>query len=212
MARVGGESERGPAGKPAQRFARWLLTQPRASHPEKTCCIRVTGTDWKELMRSRLFAGLGMNADFGLPAPRTNQPSGHYETKKGVEIQSLDDATPPVLQPAGDVQLSILDYAKFLQFHLRGLAGTDGVLKASTVKVMHTPAGKAGLGWGVREFDGVLASVHSGSAGSYYAVTILTPSRNLGVAVFVNSGGERATAACSEAAKKFLAQFKTASR
>ncbi len=215
----------GPAGKPVQRFARWVLTQPPSIQPgtemlysnagyatAAAMAEQVTGTDWKELMRSRLFAGLGIDGDFGLPSPSSAQPSGHYETRQGVQVQSLDDATPRVLQPAGDVQLSILNYAKFLQFHLRGLAGVDGALKAGTVAFMHTPAGKAGLGWGIRDYDGAKASVHSGSAGSYYAVTILIPSRNLGVAVLLNAGGERADAACSEAAKKFLAQFKSASR
>jgi CubicO group peptidase (beta-lactamase class C family) len=215
----------GPAGKPVQRFARWVLTQPPSVRPgtellysnagystAAAMAEQVTGMDWKELMRSRLFAGLEMDADFGLPAPSSSQPSGHYETKQGVQVQSLDDATPPFIQPAGDVQLSILNYAKFLQFHLRGLAGVDGVLKARTVSFMHVPSGKAALGWGIRDFDGAKASVHSGSAGSYYAVTILVPSRNLGVAVLLNAGGERADAACSEAAKKFLAQFKTAPR
>jgi D-alanyl-D-alanine carboxypeptidase len=215
----------GPARTPVQRFALWVLTQPPSIQPgtemlysnagystAAAMAEQVTGMDWKDLMRSRLFAGLGMDADFGLPAPSSRQPSGHYETKQGVQVQSLDDATPPVLQPAGDVQLSVLDYVKFLQFHLRGLAGADGALKASTVAFMHTPTGKAGLGWGIRDFDGAKASVHSGSAGSYYAVTILIPSRNLGVAVLLNAGGERAEAACSEAAKKFLAQFKAAPR
>lgn len=212
----------GPAGKPVQRFARWVLAQPPRVPPgtemlysnagyaaAAAMAEQTTGLDWKNLMRSRLFAALGMDADFGLPAASAGQPAGHYETKNGVTVQGLNDATPPILQPAGDVQLSILNYAKFLQFHLRGLAGIQGALPAETVQFMHTPAGKAGLGWGIRDYDGARASVHSGSAGSFYAVTILIPSRNLGIAVLLNAGGKRADAACGAAAKKLLARFKT---
>ena len=115
---------------------------------------------------------------------------------------------PPELLPAGDVQINGVDYAKFLQFHLRGLAGQDGVLKAATVKFLHTPIDGVGLGWGIRDFEGAVSSVHSGGAGTYYAVTVLQPSRDLGVAILVNSGGECASALCSEAAHRFVKQFR----
>ena len=46
---------------------------------------------------------------------------------------------------------------------------------------------------------GAPASVHVGSAGTFYAVTILQPTRDLGVAVFVNAGGERGTKARCQA-------------
>ena len=164
---------------------------------------KVSGMPWTEFLRQRLFAALGMDADFGLPT----QAIGHEENRKGF-TPAPQDGFPAELRPAGDVQLSALSYAKFLQFHLRGLAGAEGLLKSSTVKFLHTPTDRAGLGWGIRDFEGALSSVHSGSAGTYYAVTVLQPSRDLGVAVMVNSGGSRAEALCGEAVRLFLKRFR----
>jgi hypothetical protein len=49
--------------------------------------------------------------------------------------------------------------------------------------------------------------VHVGSAGAFYAITIIQPTRDLGVAVFVNAGGERAAAAATDVAKTLMRRF-----
>jgi CubicO group peptidase (beta-lactamase class C family) len=91
------------------------------------------------------------------------------------------------------------DYAKFLQLHLRGLEGRDGLLKAETIKRLHTRVDETvALGWGEVDLEGAPASVHSGSGGTFFAVVALWPSRDLGVAVFANSGGDRAQKVCGE--------------
>ena len=91
------------------------------------------------------------------------------------------------------------DYAKFLQLHLRGLEGRDGLLKAETIKRLHTRVDETvALGWGEVDLEGAPASVHSGSGGTFFAVVALWPSRDLGVAVFANSGGDRAQNVCGE--------------
>jgi D-alanyl-D-alanine carboxypeptidase len=110
------------------------------------------------------------------------------------------------------VELSLDDYAKFLQLNLRGLQGHDTpLLEAETIKHLHTspvlPPDKYGLGWGLQDFDGAPASVHTGSAGAFYAVTIIQPTRDLGVAVFANAGGERGAKAASDAVKALIRQF-----
>ena len=110
------------------------------------------------------------------------------------------------------MELSLDDYAQFLQVNLRGLEGRDtSLLKAATIKHLHTssvsPPDRYGLGWGLEDFDGAPASVHVGSAGTFYAVTIIQPTRDLGVAVFANAGGERATAASTIAIKALIQRF-----
>jgi CubicO group peptidase (beta-lactamase class C family) len=79
---------------------------------------------------------------------------------------------------------------------------------------LHTPPVSPGdnfaLGWGVQEFDGALASVHVGSAGAFYTVTIVQPTRDLAVAVFANGGGERAAAATKDVLKTLVRRYATA--
>ncbi|MFM2125162.1 MAG: hypothetical protein RL328_1613 [Acidobacteriota bacterium] len=205
-----------PALDPLLRFATFAFKQIPPYPPGKeyhysnagfsiagAMVERVTGMPWTTFLQQRLFGPLNMDAGFGWPT----QVLGHEETKSGVKL-ALQDPLPPELLPAGDVQIDAINYAKFLQFHLKGLAGSDSLLKASTVKFLHTPTDGVGLGWGIRDFEGAVSSVHSGSAGTYYAVTVLQPSRDLGVAILVNSGGERASALCSEAANLFVKRFR----
>jgi CubicO group peptidase (beta-lactamase class C family) len=177
---------------------------------------RIGGESWESLVQARVFKPLGIRGAFAWSdAPDLNQPWGHHETRGGtkpVDPRDPDERIPPIIWPSGSVELSLDDYARFLQVNLRGLEGRDTpLLKAATINHLHTspvaPADKYGLGWGLQDFDGAPASVHVGSAGTFYAVTIIQPTRDLGVAVFANAGAERATAAATDAVKALIRRF-----
>ena len=167
---------------------------------------RATGESWEALMEERVFRPLGLRGTFAWSdAPDLDQPWGHHETRGGVRAvdpRDRGERVPPILWPAGAVELSIDDYGRYLQLHLRGLAGRDTpLLRATTIARLHaSPAGdRFALGWGVQEFVGAPASAHVGSAGAFYAVTVLLPTRDLAVAVFANAGGDRAATAARDA-------------
>ena len=177
---------------------------------------RIAGESWESLVRARVFKPLGLAGTFAWSdSPDVNQPWGHHETRGGakpVDPRDPDERLPPIIWPAGSVELSLDDYARFLQINLRGLQGRDTpLLKAATIRHLHTspvsPPDKYGLGWGLQDFEGAPASVHVGSAGAFYAITIIQPTRDLGVAVFANAGGDRATAATTDAVKSLIRQF-----
>jgi len=219
------------SGTPTERraaFALWVLRRQPAG-PVGTglysnggyaiagaIAERVTGESWESLVRARIFTPLGLSGAFAWSdAPDLDQPWGHHETRGGarpVDPRDPGERLPPFIWPAGSVELSLEDYAQFLQVHLRGLQGRDTpLLKAATIKHLHTspvsPPDKYGLGWGLQDFDGAPASVHVGSAGAFYAITIIQPTRDLGVAIFANAGGERAAAAATDAAKALIRRF-----
>jgi len=177
---------------------------------------RIGGDSWESLVRARVLNPLGMKASFAWSSsPDVNQPWGHHETRRGtkpVDPRDEDERLPSIIGPAGALELSLDDYARFLQMNLRGLEGRDTpLLKAATIKHLHTspvtPPDKYGLGWGLQDFDGAAASVHTGSAGTFFAVTIIQPTRDLGVAVFANSGGERGAKASADAVKALIRRF-----
>ena len=211
-----------PGRQPLERFSQWILARPPAAPPgtkflysnagysvAAAIAEKVTGVEWKVLLARRLFAPLNMDADFGNPAAnRSDQPQGHYETKRGLKVQDPNESIPAFIQPAGDVQVSIVEYVKFLQLHLRGLAAVDGtLLKSSTIRRMHTPTDKMGFGWKISDIRGDAASFHTGSADTFYAIATLVPARDIGVAVFANAGGGRAEAACVAETKALLTRF-----
>ena len=177
---------------------------------------RIAGESWESLVRTRVFNPLGLTGSFAWSdSPDVNQPWGHHEMRGGtkpVDPRDPDERLPPIIWPAGSVELSLEDYARFLQINLRGLEGRDTpLLKAATIKHLHTspvsPPDKFGLGWGLQDFDGAPASVHVGSAGAFYAITIIQPTRDLGVAVLTNAGGDRAKAASTDAIKALIRRF-----
>ena len=180
---------------------------------------RITGETWESLVRARVFKPLALTGAFAWSdSADVNQPWGHYETRGGskpIDPRDPDERVPPIIWPAGSVELSLDDYARFLQVNLRGLQGRDTpLLKAATIKHLHTspvaPPDRFGLGWGLQDFDAAPASVHVGSAGAFYAITIIQPTRDLGVAVFANAGGARATTAVTDVAKALIRRFASA--
>jgi CubicO group peptidase (beta-lactamase class C family) len=219
------------SGTPTQRraaFTAWVLRGKPAGPVGKAMysnggytiagavAERIAGESWESLVRTRVFKPLGLTGSFAWSdSPDVNQPWGHYETRGGtrpVDPRDTDERVPPIIWPAGSVELSLDDYAKFLQIHLRGLQGRDTpLLEAATIKHLHTspvtPPDKYALGWGLQDFDGAPASVHVGSAGTFYAITIIQPTRDLGVAVFANAGGDRAKLASTDAIKALIQRF-----
>jgi len=219
------------SGTPAQRraeFTAWVLRGKPAGPVGKglysnggytvagAVAERITGESWESLMRERVFKPLGLTGAFSWSdSADVNQPWGHYETRNGtkpVDPRDSDEQLPAIIWPAGSVELSLDDYARFLQIHLRGLEGRDTpLLKAATIKYLHTspvaPPDKFALGWGIQDFDGAPSSVHVGSAGAFYAITIIQPTRDLGVVVVATAGGDRAKAASTDAIKALIHRF-----
>ena len=95
---------------------------------------KITGRSWEDLMQERLFRPLGMTtAGFGPPgtAGRVDQPWGHgvrrllYVPLPGATDVPIDPGrisadAPLAAAPAGLVHLSVLDWAKFVSWQLRG--------------------------------------------------------------------------------------------
>ena len=172
---------------------------------------RVTGESWETLMRTLLFTPLAIQGEFGWPTDTDPlQPSGHWIRVGTMTAHDPSDGyrLPAIIAPAGDVNMSVVDYARFVQLHLRGLLGVDAIVQDTTFLRLHTPplGGTSGyaLGWGIFSFAGVPTSGHDGSAGTFYTTVMLQPSRRLAVAVVTNGSPENAAQMASKAANALL--------
>lgn len=195
----------GDARSQRAQFAQWLLARKPALAPgaqfaysnagiavAAAAAERAAGRPWEDLMRERVFKPLGMKgAGFGWPAyDDPNAPWGHQ--LDGTRLVPHDPRGTyqlgAVIEPAGNVSVSVKDLGRFLDDHARGIAGTPGLLKPATYARMHTlePEGSA-LGWGVRKRDGVTTSSHSGSAETFYAIVQVVREDGLEIAVMINS-------------------------
>lgn len=171
---------------------------------------QVGDATWEELMQARLFDPLGMTtAGFGAPNREGGDahPFGH--TEKGEPREGLDNSV--TLGPAGTAHASMADWGKFVQLHLKGANGEEGLLlKPETFAVMHAArpgTGKAyGAGWslGRRKWSEGPLLVHSGSNTWWFCTTWVAPAEGFAVLVASNRGGDAAARAVDAACWKLI--------
>ena len=163
----------------------------------------VTGEPWEMLLQSWLAEALSIELAVGWPAGL----AGHYERDGKLVVHDHGDGyrLPEAIAPAGDVNATIGDYARFVQLHLRGLSERPELISRRSFRRLHTPLGGSfALGWGVQEWEGARTSVHAGSAGTFYALVAVQPTRDVAVAVLTNAGGSRAEKAAVDLARELV--------
>jgi len=217
------DTRRGTPTEQRQAFTAWVLLRPPAGRPGKfmysnggygiaaAMAERATGKSWERLLQERLFDRLGipeLAVRIGWPGLAGPAPWGHFaDGGAWVSHDPADDriiAIPAALAPAGDLAMTMSAYARFLQMHVRGLAGRDDVLRAATIRALHEPDGEYALGWGVQRNLVNTVHFHEGSAGTFHMVTLLDPQRGIAVATVTNAGGDRAADAIRDAAARAL--------
>lgn len=171
---------------------------------------RVAGTSYEELIRQRILLPLGMTgtvASYAAAGRLPNLASPHALIG-GVQKPIRREVQRASIAPAGDVQSSAADLARWMRFHL-GNGVLDGVrlVSDSSIQEMHspqaiiatTPAMRAarqveffaayGLGWQVMDYRGHPVHWHSGNGNGQIAYMALLPKERLGVVVLVNTWG-----------------------
>jgi CubicO group peptidase (beta-lactamase class C family) len=127
---------------------------------------RAGARPYEQLVDDLVFTPIGGHALFGNPGlDRSPQPWGHVRGHFGKTREVLpteqEFTVPRAFEAAGDVSVSLPDYGRFLQLHLRGLRGQDASLKAATIQALHAaippldPSVTWGMGWGATTIDGV---------------------------------------------------------
>jgi CubicO group peptidase (beta-lactamase class C family) len=164
---------------------------------------RVTGTQWEDLMRLRIFAPLKMEhvgfGGTGTPG-EIDQPWPHIDGKplptNGPKVDN-----PPVMAPAGAIHCSIGDWAKFISNELSGFRDKPSLLTPRTFERMHTPplGGSYAGGWlsARRGWARGTAYNHAGSNTFNYAVAWLAPQRDVAFLICTNEGN--ASKPCDDA-------------
>jgi len=215
-----------------ERFVRRVLADPLGSpgrhiYSNQSYAIaglvaeRFAGEPYEALMLSRLATPLGITTmGFGAPETSTNvgrQPRGHDASGRPIGPDGPTD-NPTAIAPASRVHMSMADWARFVQAHLRGRGrgGCDQLgLDAEAFEALHTPPESEGSesvpyagGWLVRErapFGRTLW--HNGSNTMWYAEMWLAPEADVAVLIVGNRGGpagERAVGEIRDAILKRL--------
>lgn len=176
---------------------------------------KVSGKPWEQLMAHELFEPLGIDGKFGWPGYEdANQPWGHYFDTDSAHVCPHDPhdeyRIPDIASAAGDVSMSINDYAKFLQVNLLGLNGRDTVVTATTYQYLHPCTDSAmqyRAGWGLREHEGYKVCRHNGSAGTFYCTAVVFRDKDLALGIMMNGVTPEAEKAIEKLRTKILREY-----
>jgi CubicO group peptidase (beta-lactamase class C family) len=175
-------------------------------------------SQWETMLSTRVFAPLGMTqSGFGAPGTRglVDQPLGHDTFPSHYEAVQPGPGSDVVqaLGPAGTVHVSLDDFARFLQAHMSGEAGTPGILSVASFRTLHTvvaPSQGYALGWQRIEqlaSFGLPAYGHNGTDQRWFSVAWFSPDKDVGLVIVTNCGGDHGQGAMSALDLKMRARF-----
>lgn len=160
---------------------------------------RHSGLRYSDAMNSLVFEPLGIKAHYGFPKDAgAEQPWGNTDYwGVAVKANAVTQQDAEVLAPAGSVSLTLHDFARFVQLHLRGLQGQDDSgFSAGVIKALHQPQVLTrgpfdqayAAGWIIEKVNGETIHWHNGTMGSFYALMAINPQRKKALAVVTNVG------------------------
>lgn len=153
---------------------------------------KVTKMSWEQLVDKVFNKDLKLNVKFSWPENQIKKDTwGHsFENGKLIPIPSNTDYHLDYTEPAGDLNITLKDYIKFIQLNIQGLEGHNNYLKASSYHFIHQGIKGYSLGWFNIYEDGKSFSTHSGTAGTYYSLVQIDRKRYIGYIIFTNSFNE----------------------
>lgn len=205
-------------------FAKWLLRQNPAkvgnsegyeySNAGYTIAAamleKVSNAAWEDALLNDVLVPMGIDAVIGWPTDgNPNQPYGHHSINPlDSNLRAVTAANmfhmADVIAPSGDLSMSIVDYAKFVQAHLQGVRGKNNFLKADTYNYVHYGRENYAMGWTCLLQNDVHISTHDGSAGTFYTHTSILKEKDLAIVIFVNASNIYATKAVYSLKKRLL--------
>lgn len=153
---------------------------------------KVTGKSWEQLIEKVFNTDLKLDIKFSWPENQKQKDTwGHsFENNKWMPIPSNSKNKIELDEPAGDLNIKLKDYLKFIQLNLRGLKGEDNYLKSTTYQFIHKGIPNYSIGWFNISENGKEYSTHGGTVGTYYTQVHIDRQINMAYVIFTNSFSE----------------------
>ncbi len=155
---------------------------------------KVTHKSWEELVEKVFNKDLNLNVKLSWPENQKIKDTwGHLTENDSLKPVSSDwnyhlDYT----EPAGDLNITLVGYVKFIQLNLQGLEGKNNYLKSETYKFIHNGIKNYSLGWFNVYENGKELSVHSGTgAFTYFTIVHIDRMKNIAYIIFTNSFNQK---------------------
>jgi CubicO group peptidase (beta-lactamase class C family) len=150
---------------------------------------KVTKKSWEQLVEKVFNQDLKLDVKFSLPEnQKTKDTWGHsFDNDKLIPVPSNTDYHLDFTEPAGDLNIKIKDYSKFIQLNLQGLKGNNNYLNAKTYQFIHKGIENYSLGWYNIYENNKELSTHAGTAGTYYSLVHIDRINGIAYIIFTNS-------------------------
>jgi CubicO group peptidase (beta-lactamase class C family) len=185
-------------------FITWILQQPPSlqnrnyyfSNPSYVAAglmlEKATGKNYETLVAD-LGKSLGIKFDFGQPNLKdVNQPWGHnanLEPEKPVLNYKLN-----WLSAAGNINVSLPDYTKFIQLQLQGLLGRSKIFSSKEFEYFHYGLPDFSFGWksNIDDKSKLKYSYHEGNPGTFLTKTFICKDIDKAFIIFANVQSDEA--------------------
>ncbi len=150
---------------------------------------KATGKSWELLVEKVFNKDLKLNVKLSWPENQKQKDTwGHsFENGKLSPVPSNTGYHLDYTEPAGDINLKLKDYTRFIQLNIQGLKGHNNYLTAETYQFLHKGIENYSLGWyNIYENSNEL-STHSGTAGTYYTLVHIDRIKGKAYIIFTNS-------------------------
>lgn len=155
---------------------------------------KATHKSWEELIEEIFNKDLNLNVKLSWPENQKQKDTwGHLTESDSLKPVSSDwnyhlDYT----EPAGDLNITLVDYVKFIQLNLQGLEGKNNYLKSETYKFIHNGIKNYSLGWFNVYENGKELSVHSGTGAlTYFTIVHIDRIKNIAYIIFSNAFNQK---------------------
>lgn len=149
-----------------------------------------TGKSWEQLVNKVFNNDLKLNVIFSWPENQKQKDTWGHNSENGklIPVPSTVDYHLDYTEPAGDLNIKLKDYIKFIQLNLQGLNGVNNYLKAYTYQFIHKGIENYSIGWFNIYENGQELSVHSGTgAFTYFTIVHIDRQKNKAYIIFTNS-------------------------
>ena len=165
----------------------------------------VSGLEWEELVRRRIFHPLGMkSSNFSVEASRATADFALPYNEKDKAIQEIAFRNIDVVGPAGSINSNLNDMAQWVKLHLSdGKVLETRVISEAGLDEMHRPQmvmrddgqdpeivlGSYGLGWFIESYRGKRRVHHGGNIDGFSAMVTFLPDQDISVVALANKNG-----------------------
>lgn len=155
------------------------------------CMIEeVTGKTWENLA---LELAADLDIEIGFERPNRidpNQPWGHLLVNNNcLEPISPDDPkvyNDPLFSPAGNINVNIIDFSKYVIQFMKGLKNVDGTVMAESFKYLLMGKEPYSMGW-YNDFESESIFYHYGSEGTFSCHMMIFDNLNSAIIIFTNA-------------------------